>query len=411
VDDADAEGAVHAAVTDAVRRQMRSDVPVGILLSGGVDSTIVATVAADATEQPINTFSIGFEAGLADAGGSLNADADTARRLASELRSHHHEIVLRDDSSLPALIERLAVGLDEPTWEPSFASIFAIARAARDADVKVVLSGDGSDELFLGYPWHVPGRLDGVDHVPGLRPAASIVSRVLPRRTTLREHATNLREVAGTSDAIRYRWTHRIFGPDERRRLLPTSGAPKGADPVVGFLERMATPAVDAPIGVRMAHLDLSLWVRDHFNQRLDRMTMLSSVESRVPFQDNVVVDLAYRLSGGQRAPGGRPKALLKAAFADQLPGYVLQRPKRSFAAPMDAWLRGGLAPLFADVLSPEAIRAAGIVDPTALPSSTTAGAGEEEIRIRQSWVLLMLHLWHDGMARLSNGTRPSSST
>ena len=395
------EQTVRDTVLDAVRRQMRSDVPVGILLSGGVDSTIVALSAAAVTEKPINTFTVSFQSARSGMDPDLNADAEYARRVSAQMASIHHEVILDDNADLAALLPKLAVGLDEPVWEASFVSIYAISKLARDHGIKVLLTGDGSDELFLGYPWHASAwRQEKYERLPFLAAAASVATGLLPRGSRLAAHAENVRALVNASDAARYEWSHRIFSRAERRGLLGAGGS--GSDEHVNRLvERLAESAHTRPLGERMALLDLLLWVREHFNQRLDRMTMLNSVEARVPFQDNNVVDLALRLPYHVRAPRGRAKHLLKAAFRTEVPSFVLERPKRPFAAPMRAWLDGPLRPLIADVLAPASIRRAGLVEVgPAMAVLSGRGSVAEDRWVRQVWSLLMIHLWADGFRR-----------
>ncbi len=399
--EAEAAAAVRETVVGAVERQMRSDVPVGVLLSGGVDSTIIATTAARLTDHPLDTFSIAFESEASPIEPAYNADAQFARRVAETIGARHHEIVLDDRTDLPSLLRRLVVGLDEAVWELSFVSIYLMSRLAREHGVTVLLTGDGSDELFAGYPWIAAAeRQELYERLPGLTTLLPVLARVVPNGSVLREHAFNLLATLGRSDLERYAYTHTIFDQAERRALVGGAGA--GAETA---LAAVVTPLLDGARGGargdRIALLDLALWVREHFNQRVDRMTMLNSVEARVPFQDNAVVDLALRLPAALKARRGQPKRLLKAAFRQDLPEFVLRRPKRPFAAPAWAWSVGALRGFAHEVLAPERVRAAGVLDPDqaarALAATETAGAREDRQTARswqKLWTLLMLQLW-----------------
>ncbi|HEX2513739.1 MAG TPA: asparagine synthase-related protein, partial [Chloroflexota bacterium] len=405
--------AVREALRGAVRRQMRSDVPVGILLSGGVDSTIVAACAAAETDRPLDTFSIVFRSARSAIGAEYNADAGYARRVADLLGANHHEVVCDDGAGgvgevesaggadgedVPHLLGRLATGLDEPVWELSFVSIYLMSRLARRHGVKVLLTGDGSDELFAGYPWIAAARrqelYERLPFLPALLPAVALLA---PPGSTLRLHAGNLQGSIGQPDAVRYERLHAIFGPAERDRL--TGGAAGGA--VQPLLDDLLDGGQGRSVSRadRIALLDLALWVREHFNQRVDRMTMLNSVEARVPFQDNEVVDLALGLPFAVKAPGGRSKHLLKEAFREEIPEFVRRRPKRPFAAPMGAWEQGALSGLAAEVLSPDRLDGAGIVDPVAAQQALAAvEPGREDRRTARLWTLVMLQLWAEGL-------------
>jgi asparagine synthase (glutamine-hydrolysing) len=397
--------AVRETLRGAISRQMRSDVPVGVLLSGGVDSTIVAAVAAAETGRPLDTFSIVFRSARSAIGEEYNADAGYARRVAELLGARHHEVVCDDGGGgaggedVPSLLRRLAAGLDEPVWELSFLSIFLMSRLARQHGVKVLLTGDGSDELFAGYPW-IAGAwrqqlYERVPFLPALLPAAA---RLAPAGSTLRQHVLNLRATVGQPDAVRYEHLHAIFDGAERRRL--TGGtAGTGKSPVAEIVESLLAGAGRASRPDRIALLDLALWVREHFNQRVDRMTMLNSVEARVPFQDNEVVDLALSLPFGVKAPRGQSKRLLKEAFTGVIPEFVLRRPKRPFAAPMGAWAGGALRGFAADVLAAGHRESSGVIDAAAARLALGAvEPGREDRQTSRLWTLVMLQLWTEGL-------------
>ncbi|MFN8633882.1 MAG: asparagine synthase (glutamine-hydrolyzing) [Chloroflexota bacterium] len=392
-----AADAVRRTMTDAIRRQMRSDVPVGVLLSGGVDSTIVAAVAARQTDIPIDTFSIAFSSARGRIDDRFNLDASFAQRAARDLGTTHHEVVCGDGDEVTALLEELAVGLDEPVWETSFISIYLMSRLAREHGVKVLLTGDGGDELFAGYPWIAAAwRQDWYERIPFLSYALDAVDRYAPATSTLRAHAANLRSTAGLPDAERYQVTHTFFSAQERAAL--TGHAP-AVTPVARMLRHLLAGVDGRSRPDRLALIDLALWVRDHFNQRVDRMTSLNSVEARVPFQDNAVVDLALRLPFWTKAPFGRSKSLLKRAFRGIVPDYVLDRPKRPFAAPISDWAGGGLRSFARERLSPDRLAATGLLDPavagTWLRATDTVREGRDTYRL---WTLLMLQLWAEGL-------------
>jgi len=398
--------AVREALRDAVRRQMRSDVPVGVLLSGGVDSTVIAACAAAETDRSLDTFSIVFRSDRSAIGEEYNADAGYARRVAQTLGATHHEVVCDDGAAgadgerLPDLLGRLAIGLDEPVWELSFISIYLMSRLARRHGVKVLLTGDGSDELFAGYPWIAGAwRQELYERVPFLPALLPAVEQLAPAGSTLRLHAQNLRSTVGQPDAVRYERLHAIFGGAERRRLL---GGGAGSGAVGGIVEPLLRDAGRAGRPDRIALLDLALWVREHFNQRVDRMTMLNSVEARVPFQDNAVVDLALALPFGVKAPGGRSKHLLKEAFRGAVPEFVLRRPKRPFAAPMGAWEGGALRRFAAETVAPDRLAAAGMIDPAVAGAIlATAEPGRRDRQTSRLWTLVMLQLWAEGLREI----------
>lgn len=402
----EATQAVHDVLHGAVRRQMRSDVPVGVLLSGGVDSTIVAVSAAAQTDQALNTFSIAFADESSPVDQALyNVDASYARRVADVIGARHHE-VQTDEHEVGNLLRALVVGLDEPVWELSFVSIFLMSRLARQHGVKVLLTGDGSDELFAGYPWVAAAwRQEQYERLPFLRQLLPLAARVLPAGSVPAAHVRDLQAILSQSDAARYEWTHAIFKRNERRALLAGHDRPADADSLDGLLTPILAGAAGRARPDRAAMLDLALWVRDHFNQRVDRMTMLNSVEARVPFQDNEVVDLGLRLSFWQKAPFARPKRLLREAFASEIPSFVLERPKRPFAAPQWAWGKGALKPLVHEVLDEANVRAAGLVEPARARRVLIATAtARQDASTFKLWTLVTLHLWAAGLGVSGSG-------
>jgi asparagine synthase (glutamine-hydrolysing) len=404
---ADAAAAVHGTVHDAVRRQMRSDVPVGVLLSGGVDSTIIAASAAAQTDHQLNTFTIAFHSRASAIADEYNADADFARRVAETLGASHHQVVCDDTTNIPALLQELVVGLDEPVWELSFISIYLMSRLARQHGVKVLLTGDGSDEIFAGYPWIAAAwRQQQYERLPLLKQGLSLATRTVPKSSTLYAHAKNLLATVGQSDVARYEHTHAIFNRAERRAMTGRSDPGVDGSPIASIVEPLLAGLGESAAPDRVALLDLTLWVRDHFNQRVDRMTMLNSVEARVPFQDNAVVDLALRLPFLTKAPFGRSKALLKRAFRREIPAFVLERPKRPFAAPQWAWGTGTLRSFAHETLSEDRVRAVGLIDPSVarkvLQATDTTAQDRSTFKL---WTLLMLHVWAEQLRRPTGPT------
>jgi asparagine synthase (glutamine-hydrolysing) len=392
-----------AAVEDAVGRQMRSDVPVGILLSGGLDSTIIAAAAAPRTARPLDTFSIVFGGESSPIGQEYNADAAYARRVAAALGARHHDVVCDERNDLPGLLRRLVVALDEPVWELSFASIYLMSALAREQGVKVLLTGDGSDELFAGYPWTLAAeRQARYERLPFGSSLLRLATQVLPAGSTLRQHALNQLALNGATPLQRYEHRSAIFDAAERRALTgrATNAGGPGAPgdecgPLAGVVAPLLAGVQGRSRGDEAALLDLGLWVREHFNQRIDRMTMLASVEARVPFQDNAVVDLALRLPVSVKARGGRSKAILRDAFRDSVPAFVLDRSKRPFAAPQWAWGAGVLRDFVHETLSPHRLRTTGVI--AAEPARAALGATQSARQDRRTfklWTLLMLQLW-----------------
>ncbi|MBW7879979.1 MAG: asparagine synthase (glutamine-hydrolyzing) [Anaerolineae bacterium] len=389
---------IRATVTGAVRRQLMSDVPIGVFLSGGLDSTLIAHLAVRDHNGPIASFSIGFPdaAGRVDETSIYNRDLIHARQVARDLGMDHHELLVSPTLDVPDLLVRSVVGLDEPTWEPSFTSLNLLAAEARKHGAIVILTGDGSDELFGGYPWHTAAfRHQTLERVPALRTVLPLLKRI-GRGRTLGIKARDLRAKLHAPVSTYYRYTFELLTGAEKQALVPRS-----------FISHVTDEAVEALINSRLAGvgelslsdalalLDLLLWVREQFNHRVDRMTMMHSVEARVPLQDLEVVRAALSVPLRTRLHGGRAKYLLREAFKDVVPEHVLNRPKRPFSTPTEGWLRGPLRPLIRDLLS------APHLDGSVLNPETTAAltnrflSGDDRLSFKV-WALLNFQIWYD---------------
>ncbi|MDQ3702511.1 MAG: asparagine synthase C-terminal domain-containing protein, partial [Chloroflexota bacterium] len=352
-----------------------------------------------------------FRSAQSPIGDEYNVDAGFARRVAGTIGANHHEVACDDGDTLAELLGPLVTGLDEPVWEMSFVSIFLMSRLAREHGIKVLLTGDGSDELFAGYPWIAAAwRQEFYERIPLLGAVLPALTRMAPAGSTLRLHAQNLQSTIGQPDLTRYEQLHSIFNRHERRALTGREEG-LGSGAVAAVVEPLLAGAQSASRADRLALLDLALWVREHFNQRVDRMTMLNSVEARVPFQDNEVVDLGLSLPFGVKAPGGQAKKLLKYAFRQDIPEFVLRRQKRPFAAPMGAWETGALGAVAEDALAPERLRATGLIDPLAAQHALRAGEPRRrDRRTAKLWTLVMLQLWAEGLGTARPPASPANS-
>jgi asparagine synthase (glutamine-hydrolysing) len=344
-DERDATGLVREAVEQAVQRQLMSDVPVGVFLSGGLDSTIVATLASRYHREPLHTFSVGYAAaeGAAEIDARYNDDFFYARQIAQTLGTVHHEVVIENSRKLPDLFAQLTFQLDEPMVEPVFLSTHYLSQLARQCGVPVVLTGDGADELFGGYDrYFAAQRLALYRQIPGLRWMLPFIE-IMGGTREIARNAHELKYLLDNPPAIQsYIRFSSIYHPDQALELLaPDVRACVDTEALTRLVGASLGPP--APFVDQMAHADLVLWVGEHFNPRLDRISMLHAVEARVPFQDDAVVEVALSIPADRKSTNGSRKGLLKGAFADIIPDQARARPKRSYQAPGAAWLQGGL--------------------------------------------------------------------
>lgn len=386
---------------NAVSRQLMGDVPLGVLLSGGLDSTIITALACRFHDSPIHTFSIGFKTENVELEAMYNADRAHAEIAARQLGTIHHELTFADSAAhlIPTLEEQLW-SLDEPVWEASHLSINLMAGLARELGVKILLTGDGSDEYFGGYPWYRGAmRLAQYERIPWLNPMLHFLQAVTPNGAVLHQKAVDLRAKYRQPYHIKYLANHHQFSAAMRKQIL-SDGYYLPDDELVLYLRELMKPASSVPVADQYAFADQMLWVREHFNQRLDRMMMAESIEGRVPFQDNEIVDFALSLGMDQKIVKGVQKGLLREAFKDLLPANVLERPKRPFAAPAVAWLQGSLKQYALDTLSEPALSQLNLVNSRHIESFTREmiqsgfHGWNSERNAMLVWNLLVLCIW-----------------
>lgn len=313
----------------AVREHLVADVPVGVMLSGGVDSSAVAAFASQETAPHLRTFTIGFDV-------AAHSEAAHARAVATTLGTDHHELVVTEPMAL-ALVPRVIDLYDEPYADGSAIPTLLVSELARRT-VKVALSGEGGDEVFAGYHAYAHWlRYQGGTGArsPVVRGACGLLGRLLPRG------ARGQRRLAMMgADPLRcYAQLMGAFLVEEKRALLAPRFLARFRDyDELWQFRRYWRPDLD-PL-LRMQVLDLKTYLPDDLLTKFDRATMAVSLEGRVPLLDHALLEFVLGLPAEVRNPRRQLKHLLKAAIADRLPGEVVRRPKRGFSVPWYGWLR-----------------------------------------------------------------------
>jgi asparagine synthase (glutamine-hydrolysing) len=368
---------------DSVRAHLVSDVPVGVLLSGGVDSALLAALAAEETAEPLRTFSIGFEER------SFDELAD-ARRVAERYGTRHHELVLRPDAAL--LLPALAEAFDEPFADSSALPTYLVSELAA-SDVKVALSGEGGDELFGGYYTYAADLLAA--RVGGLARLARPVVERLPTSTAKASfdyRAKRFVRSAHLPPLERHHGWKEIFSPALRAEL---TGRRSAFDPVDLLRDRYEeTRGADEL--ARLQDVDLGVYLVDDLLVKTDRASMAHSLEARVPYLDTVVTNLALALPARHKVRGLAKKVLLRKAAEPLLPREIVRGKKRGFSIPAAAWLRGELEPFARETLSVDTLRRQGFFEPTVVQRLLDDHVAGREDRSRQLWGLLAFTLWHE---------------
>jgi asparagine synthase (glutamine-hydrolysing) len=385
-------------LVQSVEMRMMSDVPLGVFLSGGVDSTAIAAIVSRALDRPVQSFTVSFD--MPPGSGSdrkFNVDARYAELASRSLKTEHHAITIGWDESLRALFPHLVYAMDEPLAQPAIVQTAYVSALARLSGVPVLLSGDGSDELFAGSPSCGADRvLERYLRIPGLlrqRILTPLLERMPARFDRVRKLAHKSRD---TEPARRYlHWERRL----ELESLPGLMSDPTLADQSFLMVRRILHPVLDAPrsphFADRIAFTTLNLWLAEDSNMRVDKMGMAMSIEARAPFEDHHLVDLALHTPLQYKLRNGDFKVVLKDAVRDFVPPEILARPKWGFFPPCSEWLRTVLRPLVDEHLSPDRVEAAGFFQPAAVSQVIDNHMSKRSYELWPLWTLLVFHLWY----------------
>jgi asparagine synthase (glutamine-hydrolysing) len=389
--DDEAAEALREALRKAVASQLMADVPLGAFLSGGIDSSSVVALMSQASPQPVNSFSIGF------ADGTYN-ELPYAREIAALFSTNHRERTVTP--ALDDMFERLVVHLDEPFADTSLFPTFSVSQLARE-HVKVVLSGDGGDELFGGYDAYQAQALASKLGWMGdaLMPALAGVAAALPptgKKKGLVNKVKRFSAGAATApaDLGHYRWMVYLNARDKAQLyatgLRDSLGAADVYAPVRDVLGRFSQDDVLN----RQLYADLSLYLADDILVKVDRMSMATSLETRAPFLDADLMELAFSMPGHLKIRNGERKWILKRAMRDVLPESILNRRKEGFSIPMKNWLRRELQPLMRDLLSRDRVARRGLFDPDAVQQLVDMHAEGRENHAHTLFPLMVFERW-----------------
>jgi asparagine synthase (glutamine-hydrolysing) len=385
------EERIRTLLDDSVRRRLIADVPVGAFLSGGVDSSaVVALMCRHATERP-KTFSLGFTAG-----GGYNELAD-ARQVAEHLGTEHHELEV-PHADLVELLRTLVYHYDEPFGDPAGFPVFLLSRFARQ-HVKVVLTGDGGDELFGGYRRYAADAFASLyQRMPAIlaERAVPAVLGGLPRLRRLKQAA---RTLPVKDPPRRYASWLTVFTPDLQGELL--SGelwqAVQAHDPVEIYQRQYGrlNGRVQADHLNRLMYTDLKTWLADDYMEKTDKATMACSLEARLPLLDHRLVELAFQIPGRHKIRGLSTKRIFKRAMEGLVPPFVLRKRKHGFSVPLDPWFRGDLKSFAFEVLLDERTRRRGYFNTPVVERLWKEHVGGRNVWDTHLWLLMNFELWH----------------
>jgi asparagine synthase (glutamine-hydrolysing) len=371
-------------IDDAVRTRLVADVPIGVLLSGGIDSSCVAAVVAAQIGPSIPTFSIGVE-------GETAGDIAHARMMAGHLHTEHHEYFIGPGSL--ALLPRLVWGLDEPFFDPSLLPTYHVAHLARE-QVTVVLSGDGGDEMFGGYDTYRKAlRHASGDWVPlALRKQVASAARALP----LGQGALGRLRQLDQGILERHLTNMSLFRPEEFENLLaPDLAATTPLGPVRSLADASGSKAGrNGEAFAALLDYDAKTYLPDDVLTKVDRMSMLSTLEVRTPLLDQRIVEFSARLPFSMKVRQGVTKWILRESTKQLLPDAILRRGKRGFGIPLHRWMDRGLRTLARETLLDGRSARRGWLNPKGLAAMLERESKQPGRQAHQIFALTCLELW-----------------
>jgi asparagine synthase (glutamine-hydrolysing) len=381
---------IRALLDDSVRRRMIADVPVGAFLSGGVDSSAVVALMMRHATAPVKTFSLGFSVG-----GGYNELAD-ARQVAEFLGTDHHELELAH-ADLVGTLRRLVYHYDEPFGDPAGFPVYLLSRFARE-QVKVVLCGDGGDELFGGYRRYVADQVAPFYQRLPARVAEGWLPAAADRLSRLRRVKRTLRTLPIADPAERYAAWLVVFTPEMQAELLqPEIWASVAAHdpswPYPHYYENLDHGTADDALN-RLLYMDLKTWLVDVYMEKVDKATMACSLEARLPLLDHRLVELAFQIPGRYKIRGVSTKRILKKAVQPLVPPGVLHKRKHGFSVPTDPWFRGELKSFAFEVLLDGRTRQRGLLNMDVVERLWREHVEGRHVWDTQLWLLLNLELW-----------------
>lgn len=385
---------------DSITKRMMSDVPFGVFLSGGVDSSANVALMAEQMNRPVQTFTVGFKDQE-----YLN-ELESARRIADRYQTNHHEVII-DESDLQDFLPQLVFHQDEPIADPVCVPLYYVSKLARDSGTIVVQVGEGADEIFSGYANYVrhlriyENFWRHAERVPaGLRRAVSAVARPALEATGRKRAAIELIRRLGADEplfwggAIVYDETFKPRILSDRMRAQ--FGGLSSLSAITPYLERLERERPDADFLQQMTYLELKLRLPELLLMRVDKITMATSIEARVPFLDHHLVEYALGVPRSLKVQGDVGKHILKSALESILPHDLLYSTKRGFGAPIREWFRSSLGQWFDAHLINSPMRKRDFFDYNLIArmlSEHRSGAKDWSFHL---WALLNLSLWYE---------------
>ena len=385
-------------VREAALSRLVSDVPLGVFLSGGVDSSTLVALMSELTPGNVNTFSVAFPEK------AFNEES-YARLVARRFNTRHH-VLVADKAQLREGLEILADHLDEPLADAAVIPTFLISRFARK-HIKVALSGEGSDELFGGYPMYIGARLaEYYLRLPRflrrqlfarLQPFFPLSSSAVPMGLFLRRFLAHVDK----EPALRHQIWFGMFAPDELNRLFSPQFdcCAKPGQQILAPLDRVREGTVFEDAIAEVTYLDFRLYLEDDLLVKIDRASMACSLELRTPYLDHRLIEFAAGLPTQLKVPTVQLKHLLKKAVSMWLPREIVYRQKRGFSVPVAEWMRGELRSWLDETLGEEKLKRNGLFSVSFVRRLLEEHWARQADHRRLLWPLFCFELWYDRWA------------
>ena len=384
-------------LSDAVRMRLVSDVPLGILLSGGIDSSTVAAFATQHATEKVKTFSIGFEEDSFD-------ESKYARQVATHLNTEHYEDKL-SATTAGDLISEIGKWLDEPMSDGSLIPTYLLARFVRK-HVTVALGGDGGDELFAGYPMYyahsVAARYNAIPSFvrSGLIEPLVNALPVSTNNLSFDYKAKRFIRASKYDDVARHHAWFGSFSPDQHESLFTKDVLAQTDEDIYGGVRDLVGRSDATNVIERMQYADINYYLAEDILTKVDRAAMAVSLETRAPFLDPRVGQFAASIPVEYKLKGKSGKVILKAAMKDLLPDNILHRPKKGFGIPIAEWLKGRLNPLLHDMLDPHRLNQQGLFNAEFAQQLVKEHETGKASHHKELWTLLVFQLWWDNFVR-----------
>ena len=385
---------------ESIRKRMMADVPFGVFLSGGVDSSANVALMSELMTQPVRTFTVGF-----DDCEELN-ELESARAISKRFATDHHEVMI-GRQEMQKFLPELVFHQDEPIADPVCIPLYYVSKLARDTGTIVVQVGEGSDEIFAGYDWfrsylQIEDRFwRHAERTPVFaRRAAAAVAQPLVQKVLKKRMASELVRRLGSNESLFWGGAI-VFDETMKKRVLTKEmrasfNGLSTYDIVRRYQETIAAARPDADAAARMTYLELKLRLPELLLMRVDKITMATSVEARVPFLDHHLIEYAMSLPRELKVKGQTGKHILKRALEPILPADVLYQPKRGFGAPVREWFRGREGDDLIQQVLNSSIRERKFFDYDFIGRMADEHRRETKDWSANLWCLLNLSVWYD---------------